>query len=762
MKCVRAMNIFKTELMKLLEKDVCVVRLMMLIWGLLLFFPFRLLSAPVDDGGGETKPFLQKTESTLENFILTNLLENVSHHAGTVEAYKAQMYVRGQYHVHSRNALIRLVPDMFRFYKQVSDYVTESVIDFNYTAPDIYDMKMRALTGTFRRNQSEMRNTLDFFTLNIYSPTLLPNMLLSPLEIDARAHYSYHLDSLSGDADSLKYHIRIVPRRNSTQLLRGTMVVNDGTWTIDCLTLSGRVELIDFSVRIQMGTKGGEVFLPKQIEMSTMFRFLWNKIEGQYVAHLDYGDIILAEESSDTLPVANRGGVGGDEYDLTSAYRLRLDESEMTDDTAFVADRRVVPLTSDQQQMYADNELRKELSEQNTPIREQKHRVFWGNVGDALVNSHTFSLWGRGHFRFSPLIDLGMFSYGHSNGFSYKQKFNYTRLYSHDRWLRLQPMLGYNFTRKEFYWNLDMDFFYAPQRLGAFTIRVGNGNRIYTSRVMDELRQQKDSLIDFSRLHLEYFEDTYVQVGNRIELLNGLQLLTSLDMHWRRAMNTSEWTVGDAPTIRLRPTYVSFAPRVKLSWTPGQYFYMDGRRKVYLHSHFPTFSLDYERGLDGVLGSDGSFERIEADVLQRIHLTGISNLYYRYGGGVFTDRRSVYFIDFANFARNNLPMGWSDDISGSFHLLDNDWYNSSRWYARAHITYESPFIILPHSRKFTGFVHSERIYLSTLYTTHLHPYIEFGYGVGTYLFNLGIFASNVNGKFHELGCKFTFELFNGQ
>ena len=107
-------------------------------------------------------------------------------------------------------------------------------------------------------------------------------------------------------------------------------------------------------------------------------------------------------------------------------------------------------------------------------------------------------------------------------------------------------------------------------------------------------------------------------------------------------------------------------------------------------------------------------------------------------------------------------MGWSDDISGSFHLLDNDWYNSSRWYARAHITYESPFIILPHSRKFTGFVHSERLYLSTLYTTHLHPYIEFGYGVGTYLFNLGIFASNVNGKFHELGCKFTFELFNGQ
>ena len=61
-----------------------------------------------------------------------------------------------------------------------------------------------------------------------------------------------------------------------------------------------------------------------------------------------------------------------------------------------------------------------------------------------------------------------------------------------------------------------------------------------------------------------------------------------------------------------------------------------------------------------------------------------------------------------------------------------------------------------------GFVHSERIYFSALYTTHLKPYMEVGYGVGTYLFNLGAFVSNVNGQFHEVGCKFTFELFKGQ
>ena len=214
--------------------------------------------------------------------------------------------------------------------------------------------------------------------------------------------------------------------------------------------------------------------------------------------------------------------------------------------------------------------------------------------------------------------------------------------------------------------------------------------------------------------------------------------------------------------ISLRPTYITFAPRVKLTWTPGQYYYMDGRRKVYLHSRFPTFSIDYERGIKGILGSNGSYGRIEMDVQQRIRLSAVSSLYYRYGGGVFTEQKSVYFVDFTNFTRSNLPMGWSDEISGSFHLLDNDWYNSSRWYSRAHLTYEAPFIVLPHSRKYNGIVHSERLYFSTLFTTHLHPYVEVGYGIGTYLFNLGVFTSNVNGKFHEIGCKFTFELFSGR
>ena len=65
---------------------------------------------------------------------------------------------------------------------------------------------------------------------------------------------------------------------------------------------------------------------------------------------------------------------------------------------------------------------------------------------------------------------------------------------------------------------------------------------------------------------------------------------------------------------RLSHVYTSFAPRVKLSYTPGQYYYMNGKRKVNLYSRYPTFSVEWERGIEGILCNSGTYERVEVDI----------------------------------------------------------------------------------------------------------------------------------------------------
>ena len=55
---------------------------------------------------------------------------------------------------------------------------------------------------------------------------------------------------------------------------------------------------------------------------------------------------------------------------------------------------------------------------------------------------------------------------------------------------------------------------------------------------------------------------------------------------------------------------------------------------------------------------------------------------------------------------------------------------------------------------------NERLYFGILKVPHLNPYVEAGYGIGTHIFDFGFFTGFANGKYREMGVKFTFELFN--
>lgn len=377
-----------------------------------------------------------------------------------------------------------------------------------------------------------------------------------------------------------------------------------------------------------------------------------------------------------------------------------------------------------------------------------------------------------------------LLSYSGKNGLSYRQEFKYNRLFSGDRLLRIVPKLGYNFTQKELYWSVNSDFDYWPRKRAALHINLGNGNRIYSSDVLDDLKAMPDSIFDFNQIHLDYFRDLYFRLRHTWEIVNGLTLDVGLSIHHRTEVDPSNF-VFNYPSMpptkstnissnvlpafpdfdpsvlnKFRHAYNSFAPRISLSWTPGQYYYMDGDRKVNLHSKYPRISVDWERGIGNVLRNSGTFERIEFDFQYNRELSPMRDIYFRLGWGKFTNQKELYFVDFANFTRNNLPVGWNDEIGGVFQLLDRRWYNSSREYVRAHVTYEAPFLLLRHLMKYTQYVLNERLYFNALVVPHLKPYLEVGYGIGTHVFDFGLFASFANWKYQEIGCKFTFELFN--
>ena len=196
-----------------------------------------------------------------------------------------------------------------------------------------------------------------------------------------------------------------------------------------------------------------------------------------------------------------------------------------------------------------------------------------------------------------------------------------------------------------------------------------------------------------------------------------------------------------------------------MEWTPGMYYYMNGNRKVNIGSYYPTFIADYERGIR-VFKSSGEYERLELSAEQVIKVRNIHHIAYHIGCGFFLNQEDMYFVDYVNFSNRNLPQGWNDDIGGTFQMLDSRWYNASSHYVSGNMTYESPFILLYPVSKLLSFIQKERIYAGILFMPHLNPYFEVGYGIGTHIFDAGIFVGNERGKFTSIGCKFTFELFN--
>lgn len=710
-------------------------------------------------------PLAAQARLEVADSIIGRMHQAAAQYMDYIHEYRAELYVKAQLDIIRKNKGFRFIPGLFRTPKDANRFIVETYSDLHYTYPNIYDQKIKAYTGTLA-DARELPGITDYFNINIYAPYLLGERLLSPLASNSTKYYRYVIDSVSSDSrQRLEYHIRFIPRNKSFQLIEGDMTVTEGAWSIRQMSFKGRSELLTFESHVLMGDIGTDKeYLPVQINVNASFAFAYNIMEGYYEAHLAYNDI-SHKGNTPTDSIVRR------DYNLTGSFALQCDRQAYTKDFARFDSLRPTPLTASETYIYRKYKARNDSTRQQPTdsLRRQRRRV-WSNVGDFFLTDTKWKLAQNATLRNSPFINPLLFSYSKTIGTAYRQDLRLNTQLRNGQSLHVGTRLGYNFTHKEFYWSVNGEYQYCPERQGWLRINVGNGNRIANSRIIERLEEiPTDSVIDFDKLNIDLFQDLNFEISNHIEITNGLSLAAGFTYHRRtpaehpddsfREIELPE-NVTEGLQANIKPQYTSFAPRIRLEWTPRQYYYMNGRQKVNLKSRFPTFILDYERGLKNVFKSTGVYERIEFDMQHHIRTGLLSNLYYRFGVGLFTNQEETYFVDFANFRKSNLPEGWNDEIGGVFQALDGQWYNASNYYVRGHITYEAPFLLLRHLIKYTNHVQNERLYLNLLTMDHLGPYLEVGYGIGTFVFDMGLFLSLE--KFNRIGFgyKFTFELFN--
>lgn len=643
---------------------------------------------------------------TADSLLINRIWDYSRNYSEPVNGVEQNVYLRYTFGSQRRNPTLYLVPTMYTIAKGERDFIGESYCRIKYRTPSDYDLNRQVVCGTIPHNRFTMSAMVHYITPNLYDISIYPESILSPFHRSNRFYYKYRVMQRYGNHATIRFR----PRVNNTQLIKGLATVDVETGQVLSVNYEGEFDMISFHVNTIMSQSDGHQLLPERSMIDAKFKFLGNKVSSSFLAiyncPVTLPDSLNEQDNRELMDSLRPGTLRHEDMLLYEHYdSLKVQSDSVASDTTAI--------------------------QKNNKMKE----ILWDIIGDNLVNStHTNA--GAFSMTISPILNPLYFEYSKSRGFSYRLKFGLQYTWNRYRYLTFNPHFGYNFRQRQFYYTAPLRMNYNPKRNGYAEFSWANGNRISSGNLVDDIQNKMGPEFDVPE-----FKDENYQLVNNVVAFDWLEITNGIVYHRRRSTNKALMH-----QLNLPDEYRSFAPMLTLHITPWR--------------TGPVLTANYERGLLDVFKSNLQYERWEFDASQKIKLSSLRLLNWRAGAGLYTNRSSNYFVDYANFHDNNLPTGWEDEWTGQFQLLDSKWYNESNYYVRGHLSLESPLLALGWTPLVGHFVETEMIYASVLSIEHTRLYSEVGYGFTNRYFSTGIFASFLNHKFQSFGCKFTIELFS--
>lgn len=659
-----------------------------------------------------------------------------------IQHYQADTYIKGYTYTPKRNRMIRYMHWLTPVDKHPDNQLFELDAQSNYQAPNHYQNRIKAFQTSRLSEGSHYQELFAFINMNIYAPTIYDKEIITPLSPEADKYYAFRLEGSELVEGRLLHRIRFTPRKWSQKLLSGELQVVDSLWTVDRILMKGRASLEDFEIDMRFSREESQQLLPVQADLRMQFEAFGNQIITELHAALRYQEVIYntSFEEGDHLSL-----------DETRYYTVAGDSLRLITDSSYWASRRDKPLSTTEQALYNE-----------TPTIEQidssliNHYAQLGQRLTSTVNRDYKSV----RMQYSGLFNPLQLSYGSEHGVTYKQELRLSHTYARDRQLRFHPEVGILFRSKQLRIKATTDWEYKPERRGMLRLTLANDNQEFPSEVIQLISEklqltEKVKDFNFKELDLPYYHHYYADLSNQIELFNGLTFFGGIAYHLRTPVQKER----EGTLIKLKNAN-DFEPFIGLTYTPRQHYWMDGYRKEYLYSAFPTFRLELGKGIYGVMGSHSDYWRLETGLNQTLRLGLSERLSYNFSSGFYFETRYNYFANFRYFAKQYFPEPWRDRFGGIFHLLSSDWYYASERYVQAHCMYEAPFILLHFIKPRTHrYIVSERFYLSQLWTPVKPNHTEMGYGVGNDLLNVALFLGFNKFKYQGAGLKLSLELF---
>lgn len=503
----------------------------------------------------------------------------------------------------------------------------------------------------------------NFYNNLVSVPTISSTPFLSPLSYSGLLAYRYKTLKTETINGQKIYTIGIKPRQLSNATVEGEITIADSTWVV----LHTRLRLPKYHLAEY------DFF-----EIEQDFAFVNNTAWMMTRQSLTYNAISDKKKSSGKTVVTYK------DFELNKQFDKKYFGTELSAasaeaykrDSSFWQQNRTEPLT--------EKEVR--FIHFKDSVYQATHTKAYLDSVDRKTNQITWQ----------KIVYKGQEFNNHEK----RRRWSLPALYTLYQPLtfggaRIQPFFSYFKTfesRKNIFINSNVSYGLRNKDING-SIRV---SRLYDPfhRGMLHIGLQKDfeaifngdawiNMIKRSNVYLHQA----VTVGHSVELANGLYLFSDAEFAFRKSVSNYKTNdrvdslfgsvLDDNQAVDF-PSYNAVYGKLRLEYTPGQRYIREPKEKVILGSAWPTFYVQWRKGIPGILKSVIDFDYLEFGLHQSAKLGVMGTSSYSIKSGSFLNQKDLRLVDY-KYQRRGDPILFMNP-SEAFQSLDSTFATFHRFY----------------------------------------------------------------------------------
>lgn len=600
--------------------------------------------------------------------IMKKTIEKRAYYNGQVDSFQVDVYIKAL--LRSRNVPNKVMGqkvDKQEMSKSGFDsigrgilFLSESQTKVFYKKPGKY--KYQVISS--RQAGGGLGIGLPFF-INFYASNVevfkgINNRgFVSPISDNAFHYYKFHYEGSFFENGQMIDRIKVTPKRKQEPLFEGYMQIVDEEWRIFSVDLQLTK---DYSLDLMDTAKITQIYAPVTDNIWTIN----NQVV--YVAANTFG----FQWTGSFLNVYNN-------YDLNPGFTkktfnhtiLSFDTAFNKKDSAYWSKVRPYPLDVEEQRdfIFKDSLYKKIRDSFFTKasldsFNKMQQPITIGRLFLAGIERHHYSPGGFFQYYLNPLLLAAQYNTVEGFVADVGQSFHFTPRRS----------------KTELYFNLDTRYGFTNNHFNAFGVfgikpknnffnhylQFSGGKRISQfnhDNPIDPLTNTLYTLL-YKRNYLKVYENWFGQAEYNWSLKNGFKWNILASYEDRIPVeNRTDFSIGKKErTILPNHPYEltetsfnrhhAFTTSVTVSYQPGQKYIELPDAKIGIGSKYPTFEVQYSKGLPHIFNSDVDFDKWQVSVFDKMNLKIAGEFRYLFAIGGFLNAARVEIPDFQHFNGN--------------------------------------------------------------------------------------------------------------